>query len=247
MNKDYEIVIIADREPTAPYFCFDAFKRSLAGENVTVLGWGTGEYKNLSDRPRMMHKAFKRGAFKKPNIIYCDAWDLFFVDKPEVLFEKHNALGGDLTVSTEKNCFPDDLKKVFDAHAEARGETSSYKYLNCGFFIGKTDALYAVLNSMDAENTPTDYWDEAKGAMHHYNEQILFQKEYFKQVVNIKLDYKQDICNCMQDVLPEDLDFSGEKVRNIECDTYPSVIHMNGNSKDAHGIRELTLKHYNYL
>ena len=246
MNKNYQIVIVVDRVPLEPYFCFDAFQKSLEGEHITVLGWGTGEYKNLSDRPRMMHRAFKAGAFTKPNIIYCDAWDLFFVDKPEVLFEKHNALGGDLTISTERNCFPDDLKKVFDAHAEARGETSSYKYLNCGFFIGKTDALYAVLNSMDAENTPTDYWDEEKGAMHHYNEQVLFQKEYFKQTVNIKLDYKQDLVWCMQDVTQNDVELAGRKICNVETDVYPSVIHFNGGSKTA-GLREPILKHFNYL
>src|SRR5438045_4192436 len=125
MDKNYEIVIIANRPPTENYYCFQEFIKSLGDEKIKVLGWGTDEYKNLSDRPRMMHRAFKAGAFTKPNIIYCDAWDLFFVDKPEVLFEKHNALGGDLTISTEKNCFPDDLKKVFDAHADARGETSS--------------------------------------------------------------------------------------------------------------------------
>ncbi len=243
MNKDYQIVVVSSGTPNAPYFCLDAFYKSLAGETILLLGQNFPNF-HLSDRPRILHDAIKNGAVSTEYIIFCDSWDLFFVDKPEVIIEKHLANNCDITISAEKNCFPDDYREHFDKVAP---KDTSYKYLNCGTVIGRTDAFFALLESMDAANQPYDYFDQEKGGMFHYNEQKYYHEEFVKQKLNIKLDYYQDIANCMQDVLPEELDFSGEKIRNIECNTYPSIIHMNGNSKDAHGIRELTLKHYGYL
>lgn len=237
-KSDYQIVIIANSIPTAPYYCWDAFCKSLDGETVTILG-NDGSYKNLSDRPRILHKAFKDGIIKANNILFCDAWDLFFVDKIPTLFEKHNKNNADLTISAEKNCFPDDVKKEYDK----LNIPTSYKYLNCGVIIGNSEAFYTCLESMDAPNHPFDYWMPNEQKMHHYNEQLHWAKEYLKQPVKIALDYTQDITWCLQDVKIDDVDFTGEKIKNIETGTTPSCLHMNGGSKTA-GLREPILSHY---
>jgi hypothetical protein len=39
----------------------------------------------------------------------------------------------------------------------------------------------------------------------------------------------------MQDVEEGDLDFSGDRIRNTETNTYPMIIHFNGGSKDKWG------------
>ncbi len=146
----------------------------------------------------------------------------------------------EIAISTEKNCFPGDYREKFD---EINPPTS-YKYINCGTVLGYSDAFYEMLKSMDAPNHPEDFWMQDEQKTHHYNEQIHFHHEFFKQPVNIKLDYYQNIANCMQNVLPEELDFSEEgRIRNIECNSYPSIIHLNGQSKDQYGIRELCLNH----
>ena len=90
MNKDYTICIIASHAPHQDYYCFNEFLKSIAGEPLMVLGWGTGEYKNLSDRPRMFYNAIKSGVIKTKNLILSDCWDMIAIDSPEIIFKKHD-------------------------------------------------------------------------------------------------------------------------------------------------------------
>ncbi len=237
------LCFISNREPTAPYFTYKEFFKSLDGELKLILGTIPGQYQNLSDRPRILQEAIYKKDIDTKYTIFVDCWDLMFADSPQVVLDKHLATGNDITFSAEKNCFPSDYKERFNAIAPIN---SSYKYLNCGTIVGETAALLTLLESMDAINKPKDYFDTQKGHMHHYNEQGWYMEEFFKQPVKCGLDYYQDIANCMQDVLPEELDLSvAGKIRNIECNTYPSIIHLNGNSKTSHGIRELSIKQLN--
>ncbi len=244
MSIDYTIAFVRDKYPTADYFCAREFDKSIEGENI--LGLGTGgksEFDGLSDRPRIFYNAIKNGLIKTKYIFAIDCFDLVFVDKPEVILEKHFLLNCDISIGAEKNCFPDLLKEQFD---ELAPKNTSYKYLNCGTIIAETEALLAMYESMDALNKPRDFFDVEKGGMHHYNEQGWYMDEYLKQPVKIALDYNQNICNCLQNVKPEELDFSEQRIRNIECNTYPSIWHMNGSSKTDFGVRELILKHLGY-
>ncbi len=244
MNKsEYTIVIISNRRPSEPYFTYDEFYKSLEGEEILNLcHYFPNVYRNLSDRPRMLYAAFMNGLIKTEKILFCDSFDLCFVDKPNIVFEKWADMKCDLAISAEKNCFPDDYREQFNAAAPSN---TSYKYINCGTVLGYSEAFFEALKSMDASNHPYDYWIPEEQRNFHYNEQIHWQSEFFKQPVNIKMDYYQNIANCFQDVLPEELDFSGERFKNIECNTYPSIAHFNGNSKDRYGVRELVLKSMN--
>lgn len=248
MNKDYQIVVVSSGLPNAPYYCLNEFYKSLSGEQIIQLG---GDFPNfhLSDRPRILYDAFQKGIFTAPKILFCDSWDLVFVDKPEVLFNKWEAMECDLGISGEKNCFPDDYKEQFDKTAP---EWTSYKYINCGLVLGHTEAFYEALKSMDALNHPYDYWDAENNRMFHYNEQKYWHEEWLKQPVNIKIDYRQDLAWCMQDVSMDDVVFWGggnkeieiNKIKNKETGTSPSIIHWNGSSK-TNGTMEPILKHLN--
>ncbi len=252
MNKDYTICIIASHAPHQEYYCFNSFLKSLDGEPLTVLGWGTGEYKNLSDRPRIFYNAIKARAIKTKNLILSDCWDMVFVDSPEIVFEKHKANNCDITFSAEKNPFPSEAREQFDAIAPVN---TSYKYLNCGTIVGKTEAILTMLEDMDAPNLPVDYFIQEEQKMFHYNEQKFYMDSFFRQPVSMKLDYSQDIANCMQDVTMDEISMFGggsmetgtvAKIRNKETNSIPSIIHWNGSSKTA-GTMEPILKHLNLL
>ncbi len=230
MNKsEYTIAIISSHFPTQDYYCFGEFLKSLEGEPI-ICGGQDGSYKNLSDRPRIFYDAINQGYVKTEWLILSDCWDMVFVDSPSVIFEKHKANNCDITFSCEKNCFPEDLKQQFDEIAPAN---TPYKYLNCGTIVGRTEAIFTLLKDMDAPNLPKDYWMPEEQKTFHYNEQLWYQQSFFRQPVSMKLDYYQDIANCMEQVTTKELDFSEKKIRNIECNTYPSIWHWNGGSKTA--------------
>ncbi len=125
MNKDYTICIISNRRPHEPYFCYDQFYKSLEGEEILNLShFYPNDYKNLSDRPRMLYKAFEDGVIKTEKVLFCDSWDLIFIDKPDVIFEKWKDMKCEIAITTEKNCFPGDYKERFD---EVAPKDTSYK------------------------------------------------------------------------------------------------------------------------
>ncbi len=242
MNKNYQIVIVSNGQPDAPYFCLEQFFKSLAGEQIIVLGNDFPNF-HLSDRPRILYNAFQQGVITAPKVLFCDSWDLVFVDKPKILFDKWEAMECDLAVSAEKNCFPGDYVEQFD---KAAPEGTSYKYINCGTILGHSEAFYETLKSMDAPNQPSDY-RMGNGQMFHFNEQKYWHEEWIKQPVNIKIDYAQNIAQCLQDVRADELEFMNDgRIRNIEQNAFPSIQHFNGGSKTA-GLREPILKHLNLL
>lgn len=234
----YDIVTVSNRRPSEWYYLYDAFFASLKGHRVNVLGTYPGQYTGLSDKPRLLYHAINSNQLTSEYLLFVDSWDLVFASSPDEVIEKFVGTGSDIVVSAEKNCFPDDLKKAYDN----LDFTSSYKYLNSGVIVGKTNSILELLKSMDAANLPTDYYDEEQGKNIHFNDQFEYQKEFLKQPVKMSLDYSQNISQSMHDVEEGELDFSGERVRNIETNTNPSIIHMNGGSKDK-WARTPILKH----
>ena len=224
MSKDYTIVAISNKIPMQPYYCyhqcFESFKRK--GEEIMLLGMDGSYNGSLIERPRYMHRILKEGKITTPKILYMDCWDLVLQGTMEEIFEKHNANNCDITISAERNCFPNDLKDEFDKMAP---ENATYKYLNCGVIVGNTEALLIMLEDMDAANLPYDT------PPHYPNEQIEFQKVFLRQPVKIALDYTQDITWCLHDVDVKELGRAQGLIYNNETCTFPSILHLNGGAK----------------
>lgn len=236
--SEYKLVTVANRRPTENYYTFDEFFKSLHGEQIFVLGTQPNEYGGLGSKPRLLYNAIKGGLFNDvKHLIFCDCFDLVFAVEPSRLFRKYKQFAAPLVISSEKNCFPSDLKDEFDAMH--KGE-SPYKYLNSGMVVGEVEAMLTVLESMDAKNIPNDYWDGEK--MVNPNDQEYYQKEYLKQPVPIVLDTYQILCNTLHDVTADELDFSGERIANKTTKTYPCSFHLNGGAKTG-GLREPILNH----
>lgn len=232
----YRIVTIANKNPEfeQPYYTFTAFFKSLQGEQPLVLGTQPGEYGGLGSKPRLLYKAIKENLITEKHIIFCDCFDLVFAIKPEQLFLKYFQFASPLVISAEKNCFPGDTREEFD---KLDNYGSPYKYLNSGMIVGETEAMLAVLESMDAKNIPNDYWSEEHKCMINPNDQLYYQQEFLKQPVKIVLDTPQRLCNTLHDVKIDELDFNGDAIFNKETKTFPASFHLNGGAKTG-GLRE---------
>jgi len=234
---NYKIVTVSNRRPAQSYYCYDQFYKSLQG--ITPLVLGQHGYQGLGDKPKFLYRAIKDGLIKEPHIIFCDSWDLVFASHPDEVYDRFFSFNTHIVISSEKNCFPADLKGEYDKLPS----TSSYKYLNSGMIVGETDAIFHALEVMDAENLPNDYVNP-NGSMTHINDQALWMELFLKQPVPMVLDYKQELCNTLHSVHLEDLDFSETRIENKETGSYPCSLHFNGNSKTS-GLREPLLKHLN--
>jgi hypothetical protein len=242
MNEpNYTIVTICNRTPIENYYCLEQWKQSVAGTNYMMIQSVGSLYQGLCDKPKFVYRAIKQGFINTEFIIFCDSWDLVFATTPEEIIERFLELNCDLVISAEKNCFPDDLKKEYDNLPY----TSSYRYLNSGMIVGYTNKLLEILEVMEVEKIPNDYWDAEKHCNIHFNDQFEYQKIFLNQPVNIKLDYQQIFSRTLHDAKLEELDFSETRIRNIETNSYPCTFHMNGNGKTENGIRENILKHLN--
>lgn len=235
--KDLQVVTVSSHRPQADYFCYSEFFDSLKRVDVEPLLIKPWKFGGLGSKPRELYKAIRDGRVNAKNIIFVDCWDLVFAARPKEILAHWAYYPGPFMISAERNCFPSDLKAEYDALPH---EGSSYRYLNSGFIIAETEAMLAVLESMDAPNIPDDYQKE-DGSMEHINDQFLFQKEFLKQPVPMLMDYKQQFSQTMNMVGPDDLDMKGV-IKNKETGSYPLTFHFNGGSKTA-GMREPILKH----
>lgn len=242
MSKEYTIVTVANKIPEQSYYTFHEHFKSLQGVQPLVLGVNPGEYGGLGSKPRLLFYAIKNNYIPTKHIVFCDCFDLVFAVHPDELFENYLRFKSPFVISAEKNCFPADTKEEYDKLPA----TSSYKYLNSGMIVAETEAMLTVLEAMDAANIPNDYWSEEKNCMINPNDQEYHQRIFLKQVVPSKLDYDQILCNTLHSVELEDLDFSGERIRNIETESFPCSFHLNGGAKTG-PCRGPILKHLNLI
>lgn len=235
---DFKIITVSTGKPSQSYYCYDEFFRSLGKHEPMVLTRGFHPYTGLGSKPKMVYKAIKTGLVKEKYIIFCDCFDIVLTCDPQELFENFLHFKSPFVISSERNCFPADLKDEYDKLPA----TSSFKYLNSGMIVAETEAMLAVLEAMDLGNVPEDYFDKERGGMCHINDQELYQHIFLKQPVPMTLDYDQVLCNTLHSVKLEDLDFGWERIRNIETETLPCSFHLNGSAK-TDGLREPILKH----
>ncbi len=247
--NEIRIVTIANRWPTEDYYCYNSLFKSVGDNEILVLGQGEMEYTGLSDKPRILYNAIKDGKIPEKYILFIDAFDVVLVDSLEAVLKKFKSFTVPVVIGAEKNCFPSNFKKEYDRLPH----TSSFKYLNSGVIISETEALFEVLEAMDAPNLPRDYHDPMKGYNHHFNDQAYYMDMYLRQPVKMQLDYNCDIAQNMQDVSMEDISLFGggngttvDLIRNEETNSYPSIIHWNGGSK-SQGTMQPILKHLNLL
>lgn len=241
MNKTHKVVTVSNRQPTEWYYLQREFFASLKDEVPMLISgqfWG-----GLTTKPKWLFQALKENRIAEDIIIFPDNWDLVFATGCNEIVDMFLSEKSDVCISAESNCFPSDTKEAYDNLSNLE----PYKYLNSGFIIGYKEAIYECLKSMDIENVPNDYWDSEKECAVHPNDQLLWQQEYLKQPVNIKLDCNQWFSQTLHDADIKDFDFSGERIVNKITNTAPCTFHFNGGAKSNLSLREPILKHLNLI
>jgi hypothetical protein len=235
----FSIVTVSTGKPKEPYYTYDEFFASLKkyGDEPIVLAPDKNKRFGLGDKPKLLRKAILDKSIDSDLIIFADCYDLVFALSPQNIIERFNAFDAPFVCSCEKNCFPGDLKDQFPE------SPTSYRYLNSGFIVAEKDAMLAILESMDLDNVPDDYWSQERNCMIHINDQFQYMQEFIKQPVKMVLDYNQALSQTMHDVKIGELDFDDAFfIKNKETGKYPATFHFNGGAKTS-GVREPILKH----
>lgn len=235
----YDVINICNKVPDAWYYLFpEPYMKSLNGFQPKIFQpqkWG-----GLMTKPRVLYGLIKSKTINTTHIIFTDAWDFIFCATPEEIMEAYQWFNSPIVISSEKNCFPADLKDDFDKLSPL-----TYRYLNSGFICGETEAILACLEAMDLPSIPDDHFDGEKNV--HPNDQYEWMKIFVKQPVKIALDYKQILSQTLHGATIDEFDFSKDRIRNKITGAYPCTLHFNGGSKDDMAIREPILKHLNLL
>lgn len=237
-KMDFTIVTVSTGKPREAYYTYDEFFASLKryGHEPLVLAPDKNKRFGLGDKPKLLRKAILDKAINTEYIIFADCYDLVFAGSPEEIMEMFKTFDSPFVCSAEKNCFPGDLRDQFPE------SPTSYRYLNSGFIVAETEAMLAVLESMNLDNVPDDYWDPQKNCMIHINDQFQYMQEFIKQPVKMVLDYKQVLSNTMHDVALDELDLNNSLgIMNRETGKFPLTFHLNGGAKTS-GVREPILE-----
>lgn len=236
----YRIVTISNRFPQEWYYLQAQFYQSIPNDyNPLTINYGN--WGGLASKPKWLYKAIKEGLVNTTHIIFADSWDLVFAAPPTEIIERFYSFNVPIVVSSEKNCFPGDLKDEYDKTQKV----TPYHYLNSGFIVGETEAILTCLEAMDLPNLPDDYFDGEKNV--HPNDQFEWQKIFLKQPVTIALDYYQILSQTLHEAKIEEFGFSDKRIRNALTNSYPCSFHFNGGSKDNISLRDPILKHLNLL
>lgn len=240
-DLNYTIFGVSNKFPKEDYYCFDAFIKSTEGMNkLLVSGIGT-EYIGLCDKAKFLYRAIKYDLIKTKYVIVTDVWDLVFCCQPEEIILRFLEQDCDVWFSSEKNCFPDFYKDEYDKLPAP----TEYKYLNSGMIVAHTDKMLELLEAMKIEEIPTDYFDGERNV--HFVDQTEYGKAFLLQPVKMKLDYEQKLSRTLHNATLYELDFSEERIRNVDTGSYPCTMHMNGNGKSTNNLRTTILKHLNLL
>lgn len=225
-----KIVTIASHRPQQPYYTYAEFFASCRryGHEPIVLGGqkqGVQMYGGLGSKPRLLKQAIESGGITDDWILFCDCFDVVFQSDPlealQALFKRPELI----VWNAEKNCFP----QTTLAGKHPKSDTS-FRFFNSGFSIGKTSAYLDLLKWMNVDWIPDDK-QRPDGSWETPNDQELFMRAFLLNDT-MGLDTKAEICQTLCGVEENELDFSGDKIRNKETGSTPIAFHINGGCKE---------------
>ncbi len=238
MNRTVEVVSVTSRIPDRtrePYYRYQLWHDCLThlGCEPTVLGMGE-RWQGLMTKPRRLRDWLRSGACTADYLIVTDSYDVVFTSSPEEVAAAFESRGSDyILYNAEKGVFPrGELVSRFDDIAlDSSREDSPWKYLNSGWYIGKSAQVLALLESMWLDDIHDDY-QRPDGSWVHCNDQGHYQYAFCAQVVDQQLDYDCEIVQCCSACSLEEFDLTGKKIKNVVTGTEPMVWHFNGGSKN---------------
>jgi hypothetical protein len=155
-------------------FIFRLLRLSCAVNNLNLVTLVSNKSVFFSNRLKDdLLNAYLQDEKDEEIILFTDGNDAIFNASEEEILSKFSEFKSDLVFSAEVECWPD--KEL--AHQYINNNTTPYKYLNSGGFIGKAGLIKELLNDIDydLENYPK-------------SNQYLWTKRFLKNSGRIKLD-----------------------------------------------------------
>lgn len=220
---------ISSRIPYEPYYFYQQYLRSCQRQKITPTfltldgGW-TG----LMTKPRSLLAWIEQNGAEFEHISFTDSWDILWVTGTEELLEKFAGINTGVVFNAETSCFPrGDLADQFPL------SPTIYRFLNSGFFIGKTEVVRQMLLDMKADGGfPSDGMKD--GAKFEPNDQEFYSLWFLKNQDKAKLDYNTELCHSLHNA-PEDalvFDTTEKRPRSLHHGTLPCAFHGNGSGKE---------------
>lgn len=234
---NFQVITCADKPPKQPYYLWKEFHTSLDryGVKPVVLGFGQ-PWRGLGSKPKLLKRAIETGVVTTGVIIFCDAFDVVFAKNPAVIVDHLLASGTEVIWNAEKSCFPN--ATLAGSHPPC---ATPYRYLNSGLSVGYTASFLGALQEMNADAIHDDF-QNADGSWVHANDQNNWMMQFLGSGIPMKLDSNCEVFQTMCSVTADELDMSGELIRNKVTNTTPAAYHFNGPGK-TQGMREPILKH----
>jgi len=142
-------------------------------------------------------------------ILFTDAFDVFYADNINTIYERYVDLSAEVIFSAESICWPSqDLADSFPV------SPTKYRYLNSGTFIGKVAALTKILEEANIKDSDDD--------------QLFYQQVFIKGEHDIKLDYEGYIFQTHDPAVIR----LGDQINNPETQVCSCIYHGNGGAEE---------------
>lgn len=161
-------------------------------------------------------------------VVFVDAYDVLCYAPAVEILRKYDAMGCDLVLSGELNCFPEELA---DAYAMLPPLTTRtrYTFVNSGGMVGTKAALLHLLNWKTPEVQAVMSTSE-NGTDQHYvaSYYLAHHPGGGYRRFTVKLDTEQEIFQCMFRVDVSECSFREGRFHNDVLSTRPCFVHFNG-------------------
>ncbi len=222
-----QLVTVCSHIPIESYYRPEAFYASCKrfGHDPIVLGQG-GTYKGLGSKLRLLKQCLDSGKVTSKHMIFSDSFDVVFQRNPHLCESLLNDRPSvKMIFNAERALFPFN-EEIEKGHPLSE---TSYRFLNSGFIVGETETFRKCLNILNADKIPDDHQLE-DGSWVNPNDQFYWQSLFVshRKSLGLALDTRQELCQTLAGVLPEELDFDSDLISNKETGSTPVVLHLNG-------------------
>ena len=157
-------------------------------------------------------------------VLFVDGYDTFFVRSHEEIVKRYNDMGSKIVFGAEKDLWPDQSLQFPD-------QTTSFKYLNSGCFIGQVSELRKFFKE-PVQNSEDD--------------QLYVQKRYLTEAYDVALDVESYLFFNMSSA-ENSWQYDKENgVLNLETNCYTCVVHGNGGGATKEAFERLYNTHTGY-
>lgn len=184
----------------------------------------------------LLYSALSQIRDKSTLVMLVDGYDVIFGAPLTEILAKYQDMVRDIpekpiVFSAEMYCWPDDKIAFYDVldptqgkgkGMERQNDVSPYRFLNSGGFIGPaSDILELIAPMVETVDPQTD-------------DQRFYTDRYLRGDSSIQLDCQCNIFQCLANEMRTHLVWDEEQERwcNAMTNTYPSIMHGNGDGKD---------------